>query len=68
MSELLHVNHHLDKTKRNECLQTRIEKVIKEVRFHLDFTDEENEFDKENLFIILKYLQYARVRDETWVT
>ena len=68
MSELLHVNHHLDKTKRNECLQTWIEKVIKEVRFHLDFTDEENEFDKENLFIILKYLQYARVRDETWVT
>ena len=54
MSELQHVN--LDKTKRNECLQTRIEKVIHDVRFHLDFTDDENQFDKENLFIIMKYL------------
>jgi hypothetical protein len=54
MSELQFANH--DKTKRNECLQTRIEKVIHDVRFHLDFTDEENYFDKENLFIILKYL------------
>lgn len=54
MSELQHAS--LDKTKRNECLQTRIEKIIQDVRFHLDFTDEENTFDKENLFIILKYL------------
>jgi hypothetical protein len=54
MSELQHAS--LDKTKRNECLKTRIEKVIHDVRFHLDYTDEESEFDKENLFIILKYL------------
>jgi len=40
MSELQFANH--DKTKRNQYLQTRIEKVIHDVRFHLDFTDEEN--------------------------
>ncbi len=37
------------------------------MRFHLDFTDEEKEFDFNNLFIILKYLDYARLRDEAWV-
>ena len=34
----------------------------------MDFTEEEREFDGDNLFIILKYLDYARLRDETWIT
>jgi hypothetical protein len=41
--------------------------MIQDVRFHLDFNEDEC-FDAENLFIILKYLGYSRLRDEKLVT
>ena len=61
------INNNSDVSKRYECLETRIDRIIHDVRFHLDFTEDEGEFDGDNLFIILKYLDYARLRDETWI-
>lgn len=49
-------------------MESRIDKIVEDVRLQLDFSEDESGFDRDNLFIILKYLEYARLRDETWVT
>jgi hypothetical protein len=48
------------------CLEMRINKILNEALYNLEF-DKGEGVDAENLFIILKYLDYATVRDEDFV-
>ena len=49
------------------CLETRINKILNDALFTLEFDPNNEGVDAENLFIILKYLDYATVRDEEFV-
>lgn len=48
------------------CLEMRINKILNEALYNLEF-DRSEGVDAENLFIILKYLDYATLRDEEFV-
>jgi len=48
-------------------LEARIDKILHEAFFQLEF-DLDQGIDRENLFIILKFLDYATAKDELYVT
>jgi hypothetical protein len=48
------------------CLELRIEKILNQALYNLEFDPNEG-INSENLFIILKYLDYATLRDEDFV-
>lgn len=49
-----------------QCLEARINKILNDAFCTLEFDPSEG-IDSDNLFIILKYLDYATVKDEEFV-
>lgn len=56
-----------NKKKSLECLEAKINKTLNQALVQLEFEQDQG-IDKENLFIILKYLDYATVKDEGFIT
>lgn len=50
-----------------ECLQRRIEKIVGRAMYELEYDPCES-ITPADLFIVLKYLEYATVKDEAFVS